>query len=107
MAETDNQNRRNQKRIPFIKEVEVVGVGMCRCLNLSLGGMFLDTTHDIPKGSLIELRFKLSEEDAYPIHVQATVLHTHEGEGIGVAFTSINPNYINKFNKVIDESEKS
>ena len=91
MAEPDQEERRKNKRIHFIKEVEVVGVGIRRCQDLSIGGMYLDTHEHFPAGTQLTLRFKLQDTDPQPIQVQARVLYVHEGVGIGVGFIDLKP----------------
>lgn len=89
MSESPSQDRRKHKRIHFIKEVEVIGVGIRRCTDLCCGGMYLETVQSFPEGSLVELRFKLRDTDELPIRVQARVLYVHKGVGAGLCFTNL------------------
>jgi c-di-GMP-binding flagellar brake protein YcgR len=91
MAEPDQNERRKNKRIHFIKEIEVVGVGIRRCQDLSIGGMYLDTHEHFPTGTQLNLRFKLHDADPQPIEIQARVLYVHDGVGIGLGFINLKP----------------
>lgn len=95
--------RRTHKRIPFIKEVEVIGVGMRRCSDLSIGGMYLDTVVSFPIGTLLDLQFKLRDADEHPIQVQARVVYEHEGVGVGLSFVKLSPEDLDKIRKFIEQ----
>ncbi|MBI3609824.1 MAG: PilZ domain-containing protein [Nitrospirae bacterium] len=90
MAETGPDERRRNERAPFYKEVEVVGAGMHRCSEISIGGIYLVTKQGFPMGTRITLRFKLYDADERPIQVQARVLYIHEGVGVGLGFVGLN-----------------
>jgi len=102
MADAGQDERRKNKRIHFIKEVDVVGVGIRRCMDLSIGGMYLDTHEHFPAGTQLTLRFKLQNTDPQPIQVQARVLYVHEGVGIGVGFIDLKPEDQAKILKFIE-----
>ena len=63
MDETERPERRIDKRGPFIKEVEVIGVGMHRCSDLGTGGLYLETVQLFPVGE------KMVSENSF-IHVK-------------------------------------
>ncbi len=102
MAEAEQPDRRRRKRIHFIKEVEVVGVGIRRCSDLSIDGMYLETVHSAPVGTIFDLKFKLHDSDKQPIKVQACVHYVHEGIGIGVGFVNLKPEDLEQIKKLID-----
>jgi hypothetical protein len=89
MSDNPPNEQRTSKRIPFYTEVQVAGVGMRRSLDLSIGGMYLETVATFPVGTLLDLRFKLQGSDQEDIHVQARVLYSHPGIGVGVAFVNL------------------
>jgi hypothetical protein len=89
--ETSESDRRNNKRIMFIKDVEVLGLGFRRSSDLSTGGIYIETVSTFPVGSLLDLRFKLQETDDRVIQVQAKVLYEHVGMGIGLGFVNLSP----------------
>ncbi|HTN42771.1 MAG TPA: PilZ domain-containing protein [Nitrospiria bacterium] len=103
MAEADQEERRKNKRIHFIKEVEVVGVGIRRCQDLSVGGMDLDTHEHFPAGTHLNLRFKLHDKDPQPIQILTRVLYVHDGVGIGLGFIDLKPEDQAKILKFVEE----
>jgi PilZ domain len=103
VAGTVDPERRQHKRIPFIKDVKMVGVGTLQCLNLSIEGLYLETTIPLPEGTVVGLRFKLCGEDEAPIDVQARVLYTYEGVGVGLGFFSLNAEDRKKIVKFIEQ----
>jgi len=91
MDETDRPERRQNKRGPFIQEVEVIGLGIYRCSDLSVGGMYLETVQLFHVGTDLSLRFKINDGEVQPIAVQSRVIYAHEGVGIGLGFVDLKP----------------
>ena len=91
------------RRIAFFKEVNVIGIGKLRSSDLDLGGMYLETVHSHPVGTVLDLRFKLRDTDEHPISVQAHVVYVLEGMGIGLRFSSIKPEDHQQLEKFIEE----
>jgi len=58
--------------------------------NLSLGGLFIGTKTPPPIGSLVLLLFHSPEGE---VRVRATVRNVKEGKGMGLAITSMEPEY--------------
>jgi len=85
------EERRAFTRILFIKEVEVVGVGVRRCSDISVGGIYLENVSPFPVGTVLKLRFKIRDTDRSSIEVEARVQYAHEGLGMGLVFVSISP----------------
>ena len=100
-VETGQPDRRKQKRIHFIKEVEVVGVGVRRCSDLSTEGMYLETVHSVPIGTICDLQFKLSDTDPQPIKVQGCVIYVHEGVGMGLNFVNLKPEDLERIKQFV------
>lgn len=103
MVEPGQEERRRNKRVHFVKEIEVVGVGIRRSTDLSVGGMYLDTHEHFPQGSHIELRFKIHDTDPQPIQVHARVLYVHDGVGIGLGFVDLKSEDQVKIKKFVQE----
>jgi hypothetical protein len=74
------------RRVPFVQEVHVAGLGSARCLDLSVGGLFLETVNTFPVGKVLNLRFRLPGAGQLPIRVEARVVYEQPGLGNGVAF---------------------
>lgn len=104
MATTENKMRRRYRRVQFINEVEVVDVGTHRSLDLSLGGLYIETVHSFPVDSVVTLRFKLGDADQQAISVTARVLYVHEGIGAGLAFIDLNPHDREKIEQFMEQN---
>lgn len=104
MGKASHSEHRNSKRITFVKDVEVVEVGLRRSADISIGGMYLETMSSFPIGSILDLRFKLQETDERPIEVQAKVLYEHGGMGIGLCFVNLSPEDRDRIQKLIDQN---
>jgi len=89
MVASKDDERRIDKRVPFIQEVEIVGMGTRRCSDLSVGGMYLETIAPYTPGEALPLRLKLQESDPRPIEVQSRVLYVHPGIGVGLGFVDL------------------
>ena len=79
MLKSIQNERRQLKRTTFLSEVEIIGIGVFRCLNLSAGGLYLRNMQPIPVGSVVDLRFKLRDTDEHPLMIQACVIFRIEG----------------------------
>lgn len=82
---------RRHKRIAFHQEIEVVGVGVRRCTDISVGGLFLETVQSFAAGERLHLRFTLTDGQSHPIDVTAVVRYAQEPVGAGVAFADLAP----------------
>jgi len=89
MAPNEQDERRKHRRAPFIKEIEVIGLGTFRSSDISIGGMYLESMQDFPPGTLLDLQFKLHDSDEKPISVQARVLYSQPSVGLGMDFVNI------------------
>ncbi len=88
---TVSDDRRHSQRALFCNEVEVVGYGPRRSSDLSAGGMFIETIAAFPKDTVLQLKFKLGENESTPIVVRARVLYVASGIGVGVEFMDLAP----------------
>ena len=104
MADTEQHDRRQCKRIPFIKEVEVLGVGILRCSDLSIGGMYLETVNSFPVGTVFDLKFKLRDADEHSVYVPARVIYKHEGIGVGLCFYHLKLEDRQRIEKFIEQT---
>ena len=95
------RSERKGERAFFCNEVEVVGYGPRRSSDLSEGGMFLESIAGYPIGTVLQLRFKLSENDPAPIDVQARVLYAVNGIGVGLEFLDLPAEARTKIAKVV------
>ena len=86
-----SDDRRHSQRALFCNEVEVVGYGPRRSADLSAGGMFIETIAAFPRDTVLKLKFKLGDNEAAPVVVQARVLYVANGIGVGVEFMDLAP----------------
>ncbi|HEV8324145.1 MAG TPA: PilZ domain-containing protein [Myxococcota bacterium] len=93
---------RRHRRIPFLKEVEVLGVGVRRSSDLSLGGIYLETVTAFHDAEVLGVRFKLRDDDPLPVQVKARVAYQHEGLGVGLSFVDLSPADHARIEQLID-----
>jgi c-di-GMP-binding flagellar brake protein YcgR len=107
VSETSPQDKRKHIRVPFIQEVEIIGLGMRRSMDLSVGGMYLETMTSFPVGTLLDLRFKLVDSDPNPITVQALVVYQQETVGLGLSFVNLSPQNRDRIQKYVEQQSKA
>ena len=91
LTDTESKDRRVHRRVPFVQEVEVEDIGIRRCSDISVNGMYLESVSSILPDSILHLTFRLNETDTEPIRVTARVLYQHESVGVGLNFISLSP----------------
>ncbi|GEM_PF-3440074 len=96
------EEQRASKRVPFIRDIEIVGVGWRRTTDLSIGGMYIETVADFQNGTELDLRFRLTDADSEEIRVRARVLYVHPGIGAGISFLNLSPQNQEKIQAWID-----
>ena len=84
-------SRRMTSRIPAPGDVWVhwqceEREDISRVLDMSLGGLFIETSHTLPDGAVAELSFLVEEGQ---ISANAVVKHTKNGVGLGFKFTGL------------------
>jgi len=84
--ELSPDERRQFDRSRLIVDVYFDGsdlTGVASTKDLSLGGLYLNTTAEIPKGATLTLRIPLGDEH---IVVRGDVVYSLPGHGVGVRF---------------------
>ncbi|MFN2412122.1 MAG: PilZ domain-containing protein [Pyrinomonadaceae bacterium] len=82
---------RRQERISHFVEVTLEsssGKQQARMSDLSLGGCFIDSIADVPKGE--KIAFEIVRPGEAPLRFSGTVVYTLPGMGFGVEFTELN-----------------
>jgi len=86
-----SRDRRQQPRAPLATQIECDRcMSMAFSRDVSLGGMFIETTDPPPEGSLLTVRFNLDQKDRV-VTASAQVVYNIEKMGMGVLFMEIKP----------------
>jgi PilZ domain len=59
-----------------------------RVPDISVNGMFVNTAHYFPEGSILKLSFRLARSN-YPIEARGEVRYCLQGVGVGIQFTDL------------------
>ncbi|HEY2647003.1 MAG TPA: PilZ domain-containing protein [Candidatus Acidoferrales bacterium] len=87
MTETPYAVARTTPRFAFIAEAEVNGVkDRARVSELSARGCYIDSINPLAKGSNVVVRIRYGCSNCV---FHGTVLYTHAGFGMGVAFSEL------------------
>ena len=84
--EISSDERRQHDRSRVIVDVHFDGgdaTGVASTKDISLGGLYLSTQVEIPKGSILTLRIPIGREH---IVVRGDVVYSLPGHGVGVRF---------------------
>jgi len=90
------------RRVPFVKEVVLEGVGAARSSDISAGGMYVETVASFREGAEVDLQFKLDTTDEF-IKSHALVKYVHAGVGMGLAFTDLSPEDREKIDRFVNQ----
>jgi PilZ domain len=84
MSETPYAVARTSPRFAFIAEAEIVGInGSARVSELSARGCYIDSINPLPKDTPVRVRIRYGCSTCV---FSGTVIYTHAGFGMGVAF---------------------
>jgi hypothetical protein len=81
------ENRRLHDRSRLIVDVYFNGAdatGVASTKDISLGGLYMNTQAELPEGALLMLRIPIGDEQQ--IVVNAEVMYSNPGHGVGVRF---------------------
>ena len=102
-AEPSQSERREEKRISYVCEVECHGAGLGRLVtrinDLSISGAFIDSTTCYASGTVLDLRFRINN---VTIETSAEVRYSSPGKGMGVRFLDLKPEYATALECLID-----
>ncbi|MBI3812527.1 MAG: PilZ domain-containing protein [Nitrospirae bacterium] len=88
MTSRQGIERRKSRRVAIVQEMFFGNRGTRKMDDISEEGMFITTPDAFMKGSILDLKFRLFNDD-HPITVKAEVRYVHEGVGMGVRFTKL------------------
>jgi c-di-GMP-binding flagellar brake protein YcgR len=103
MGDPGQPNRRKHRRVSFVKDVVLEGVGPARSSDISAGGMYIETMSGFRVGADVVLQFKLNHTDRDVIKSHALVRYVHEGVGMGLAFTDLSPDDRDKIDRLVNQ----
>jgi hypothetical protein len=89
---------RRDARHPQVSELSMIYEGFeedisVRPPDLSLHGMFINTSTEYPEGAVLKLRFRLARTGVV-IETRCEVRYCLRGVGVGVEFVAISPEHI-------------
>jgi len=90
MQSEKGSERRKYKRVTIIQEMFFGDRGVRKMDDISEQGMFIATPDVFMKGSILDLKFRLFNQDQ-PVSVKAEVRYVQEGVGMGVRFMNLKP----------------
>ena len=99
-----DSERRNASRASLFTEVEYEGAGIraqTRISDISLSGVFIDALSPLPEGASLKLGFTLP--GGHRVATEGVVVHSQPRIGMGVAFTSLDPEDAKLIQKALDE----
>jgi hypothetical protein len=90
------QERRKAHRFAFLATAEVheelCGAKIAvRVANMSISGCYLLMTNPLPKGKSILIKIRTKTEY---FQCQATVVHSNQGDGMGLVFNDVSPPFV-------------
>ena len=97
-----DKEKRRAWRSEMLLEVRYEGAGVhanTRISDISARGVFIDSMTPLPVGSSIKLSFKLPSGNT--IEAEGTVTQSQPRIGMGVEFTSIDPEDVKRIREII------
>ena len=82
-------DNRRAPRITFLASVHIDNLGVVRCSDLSVGGMYIETISCIGAQSILRVHFRLQAADPQLITARGRVAFQHRGLGAGLEFIGI------------------
>ncbi|MBI3995317.1 MAG: PilZ domain-containing protein [Nitrospirae bacterium] len=93
--------RRKYRRVTIFQEMFFGDRGVRKMDDISEQGMFITTSDVFMKGSILDLKFRLFNDDQ-PIAVKAEVRYVQEGMGMGVRFMNLKPEDRERIKKFVE-----
>jgi hypothetical protein len=96
---------RREPRLQHLSEIHITYEGggceiPIRPPDLSVHGMFVNTSTHFPEGSIVSLRFRLTRSN-FEVQTRAEVRYCIPGVGIGVEFVGLRPEAVRAIEKEI------
>lgn len=98
-------NRRKHPRAHFATQIECEeSMSLAFARDISVGGMFIETSDPMPVGSRLTLRFNL-EENAPIVEVTAEVSYQVGRMGVGVQFVEVKPEDLQRIDDFVAKTQ--
>jgi hypothetical protein len=102
---------RREPRLPQLLEIRMNYEGSgenipLRPPDISLHGMFVNTSTHLPEGAIVNLRFRLTRSNA-EVQTRGEVRYCLPGVGIGVEFVGIRPEAVRAIEREIRASYRT
>ncbi|HEY5594767.1 MAG TPA: PilZ domain-containing protein [Nitrospiria bacterium] len=101
MQSEKGSERRKYKRVTIIQEMFFGDRGVRKMDDISEQGMFIATPDVFMKGSILDLKFRLFNQDQ-PVSVKAEVRYVQEGVGMGMRFMNLKPEDRERIKKFVE-----
>ena len=101
MQSEKGSERRKYKRVRIIQEMFFGDRGIRKMDDISEQGMFIATPDVFMKGSILDLKFRLFNQDQ-PVSVKAEVRYVQEGVGMGMRFMNLKPEDRERIKKFVE-----
>ncbi|MBW2522950.1 MAG: PilZ domain-containing protein [Deltaproteobacteria bacterium] len=99
----ESGEQRRYVRIPFVREIAVEGaMGKRASADLSIGGMYVELGAYTPVGTVVQVRFKL-EDDQPPISLAGRVVDGDPGGGCGLCFVDASPEIQGRIQRFVEK----
>jgi hypothetical protein len=101
--------RRRAKRQEWIVDLYFdgsEGVGIAQARNISPQGLYFNTLTVIPKGTRLKLRLPVDPEAKEYLVIEAVVVYSQPGVGVGVEFVEVGEKERERLEKFIAENRK-
>ena len=107
----DPDGARRELRLPQLLDLRMNYEGDCREIqlrppNISLHGMFVNTSTHFPEGAVVILRFRLTRSNV-EVQTRGEVRYCLPGVGIGVEFVGIQPESVRAIEREIRASSRT
>lgn len=102
---------RREPRIQQLRELHMTYEGVRREIpirppDISLHGMFVNTSTHFAEGAIVNLRFRLTQSNV-EVQTRGEVRYCLDGIGIGVEFVGLDPGALEAIEQEIEASTKS
>lgn len=104
MSYEERTERRKYLRMPFREDITVEGMGSYTSTEISNGGLFVSSIHNLIEDNTVEISIPFREGK---ITVKAIVGYCEPGIGAGLIFINLNDEQKTNINELVESLAKS